>query len=394
MKEEIRRHLTMNKLPIYLDYNATTPVDQDVFKAMLPYFKTYFGNPSSSHQYGKVTKEAVDAARQQVAKLLGADASEIVFTSGGSESNNHAIIGTAFANKKKGKHIITSRIEHPSVCETLRYLEEKFGYKITNLPVDKYGMVNSLELEKAMTDETVLITIMHANNETGTIQPIQEIGKIAKEKNVTFHIDAAQSCGKIEVNVDKLYGDLLTMAGHKLYAPKGIGALYIRNGTKVDNYIHGAGQEQKRRAGTENVPYIVGLGKACEIGRSSIQEFDQRIKMLRERLHTNIVDGLGAENVKLNGHPEQRLPNTLNVSFKGVVGEELLRMMPEIAASTGSACHAGSTEPSAVLLAMGLSREQALGALRLSLGRWSTREEIDKASQLIISNAKSIKKAN
>jgi len=394
MKEEIRRHLTMNKLPIYLDYNATTPVDQDVFKAMLPYFKTYFGNPSSSHQYGKVTKEAVDAARQQVAKLLGADASEIVFTSGGSESNNHAIIGTAFANKKKGKHIITSRIEHPSVCETLRYLEEKFGYKITNLPVDKYGMVNSLELEKAMTDETVLITIMHANNETGTIQPIQEIGKIAKEKNVTFHIDAAQSCGKIEVNVDKLYVDLLTMAGHKLYAPKGIGALYIRNGTKVDNYIHGAGQEQKRRAGTENVPYIVGLGKACEIGRSSIQEFDQRIKMLRERLHTNIVDGLGAENVKLNGHPEQRLPNTLNVSFKGVVGEELLRMMPEIAASTGSACHAGSTEPSAVLLAMGLSREQALGALRLSLGRWSTREEIDKASQLIISNAKSIKKAN
>ena len=384
----------MNKLPIYLDYNATTPVDQDVFKAMLPYFKTYFGNPSSSHQYGKVTKEAVDAARQQVAKLLGADASEIVFTSGGSESNNHAIIGTAFANKKKGKHIITSRIEHPSVCETLRYLEEKFGYKITNLPVDKYGMVNSLELEKAMTDETVLITIMHANNETGTIQPIQEIGKIAKEKNVTFHIDAAQSCGKIEVNVDKLYVDLLTMAGHKLYAPKGIGAFYIRNGTKVDNYIHGAGQEQKRRAGTENVPYIVGLGKACEIGRSSIQEFDQRIKMLRERLHTNIVDGLGAENVKLNGHPEQRLPNTLNVSFKGVVGEELLRIMPEIAASTGSACHAGSTEPSAVLLAMGLSREQALGALRLSLGRWSTREEIDKASQLIISNAKSIKKAN
>ena len=323
-----------------------------------------------------------------MAELISSKQDEIVFTSGGSESNNHAIIGTAFANKKKGKHIITSRIEHPSVCETLRYLEEKFGYKITNLPVDKCGRVNSLELEKAMTEETVLVTIMHANNETGTIQPIQEIGKIAKEKNVTFHIDAAQSCGKIEVNVDKLNVDLLTMAGHKLYAPKGIGALYIRNRAKIDNYIHGAGQEQKRRAGTENVPYIVGLGKACEIGRRLIQDFGQCMKTLRDRLHKNIVNGLGAENVKLNGHPEQRLPNTLNISLKGVVGEELLRIMPEIAASTGSACHAGSTEPSEVLLAMGLSRDQALGALRLSLGRWSTKEEINEASRLIIQNAK------
>jgi len=374
--------------PIYLDYNATTPIDPEVIEVMLPYMKEHFGNPSSNHEYGRIAKTAVDTAREQVSELISSERDEIVFTSGGSESNNHAIIGTAFANKKKGKHIITSRIEHPSVCETLRYLEEKFGYKITNLPVDKCGRVNSLELEKAMTEETVLVTIMHANNETGTIQPIQEIGKIAKEKNVTFHIDAAQSCGKIEVNVDKLNVDLLTMAGHKLYAPKGIGALYIRNRAKIDNYIHGAGQEQKRRAGTENVPYIVGLGKACEIGRRLIQDFGQCMKTLRDRLHKNIVNGLGAENVKLNGHPEQRLPNTLNISLKGVVGEELLRIMPEIAASTGSACHAGSTEPSEVLLAMGLSRDQALGALRLSLGRWSTKEEINEASRLIIQNAK------
>src|SRR3990170_2894142 len=282
MKEEIRRHLTMNKLPIYLDYNATTPVDQDVFKAMLPYFKTYFGNPSSSHQYGKVTKEAVDAARQQVAKLLGADASEIVFTSGGSESNNHAIIGTALANMKKGKHIITSRIEHPSVHETLRYLEQKFGFRITYLPVDKFGMVNPSDVEKAITDETVLITIMHANNEVGTIEPIEETGQIAKENDVIFHSDAAQSCGKIEVIVDKLNVDLLTIAGHKLYAPKGIGALYIRKGTSIDNFIHGAGQEQRRRAGTENVPYIVGLGHACEKAVNSVQDFGQRVKTLRD----------------------------------------------------------------------------------------------------------------
>ena len=380
--------------PIYLDCNATTPIDPEVIEAMLPYMKEHFGNPSSHHEYGRIAKTAVDNAREQVSELISSERDEIVFTSGGSESNNHAIIGTALANRKKGTHIVTSRIEHPSVLETLRYLEERFRYKITRLPVDRYGMVDPLQLEKAMTDETVLVTIMHANNEVGTIEPVKEIGKITKENSVIFHVDAAQSSGKITVDVNALNVDLLTVAGHKLYAPKGIGALYIRNGTKIDSFIHGAGQEQKRRAGTENVPYIVGLGKACEIGRSSIQDFGQCIKTLRDRLHHNIVDGLGAENVKLNGHPVQRLPNTLNISLKGVVGEELLHIMPEIAASTGSACHAGSTEPSAVLLAMGLSRDLALGAIRLSLGRWSTREEIDEASKLIIRNAKSIKKAN
>jgi cysteine desulfurase len=375
--------------PIYLDYNATTPVDPEVLEAMLPYLKEHFGNPSSSHPYGKTAKEVVDKARAQVAELFGSDPNEIVFTSGGSESNNHAIIGTALANRKRGKHIITSRIEHPSVLGTLRYLQERFGFKVTYTPVDNYGAVNPSDVEKAITRETILITLMHANNEVGTIEPIQEIGQIAKEKGVIFHSDAAQSCGKIQVNIDKLNVDLLTVAGHKLYAPKGIGALYIRNGTSIDKFVHGAGQEQKRRAGTENVPYIVGLGQACKIAAAGIRDFGQRIKTLRDGLHKGILDGLGADKVKLNGHPEQRLPNTLNISIQGVIGEELLRQTPEIAASTGSACHAGSTEPSAVLLAMGLARERALGALRLSLGRGSTKEEMNEASRLIVRNVQS-----
>ena len=379
----------MKKLkPIYLDYNATTPVDPDVFRAMRPYFETYFGNPSSSHQYGKATKEAVTVARQQVANLLGAEPSEIVFTSGGSESNNHAIIGTALANMKKGNHIITSQIEHPAVLKPLKYLEEKFGFKTTYLPVDKYGLVDPSDVEKAITGKTVLITLMHANNEVGTIEPIEEIGKIAKEKGITLHSDAAQSCGKIKVRAEEMKVDLLTVAGHKLYAPKGVGALYIRNGTILDNLIHGANQEMGRRAGTENVPYIVGLGKASEIASHSIQRFAHDVGVLRDRLHDKIREGLGEENVKLNGHPEKRLPNTLNISIKGAMGEELLRQIPEIAASTGSACHAGSTEPSSVLTAMGLTREQALGAIRFSLGRWSTLEDVDQAARLTVSHAR------
>ena len=380
-----------NMNPIYLDYNATTAVDPQVLEAMLPFLREHFGNPSSSHEYGRISKSAIGKARKQVAELIGSEPNEVVFTSEGTESNNHAIIGTAFANREKGKHIITSQIEHPSVLETLRYLEEKFGYTITLLPVDKYGIVKLTELEKAVTDETILITIMHANNEVGTVEPIEEIGKIAKEHCVIFHTDAAQSCGKIPVNVDKLNVDLLTIAGHKMYAPKGIGALYIKSGTKVDKFMHGAGQEGGRRAGTENVPYIIGLGHACEIASSNLTSFSQSVRKLRDKLHRNILDGLGEEKVKLNGHPEKRLPNTLNISIEGVGGEELLRQMPEIAASTGSACHAGSTEPSAVLLAMGITREQALGALRLSLGRWTKKDEIDEASQIIIRNVKSKK---
>lgn len=372
---------------IYLDYNATTPIDPKVLKAMLPYFKEHFANPSSSHAYGRYAKNAVTSAREKVANLIGAKTDEIVFTSGGTESNNHAIFGTAFANMSKGKHIITSTVEHPSVLQPLSYLEQKFGYKVTQLPVDKDGMVSPSDVEEAITSKTVLITIMHANNEVGTVEPIEEIGKIAKEKNVTFHTDAAQSCGKILVDINKLNVDMLTIAGHKLYAPKGIGALYIRKGTELDKFIHGAGQEKGRRAGTENVPYTVGMGRACEIASGNLSSYIKSIRTLRDRLHRSILDGLSEEKVKLNGHPEKRLPNTLNISIKDIIGEDLLKRIPEMAASTGSACHAGSTKPSAVLLAMGISKEQALGALRLSLGRWSTREEIDEASRLIIKSA-------
>jgi cysteine desulfurase len=266
-------------------------------------------------------------------------------------------------------------------------LKERFGYNITYLPVDKYGMINPKDVEQAITDNTVLVSIMHANNEVGTIEPIEYVGKITKERGILFHTDAAQTCGKIGVNVNRLGVDFLSIAGHKLYAPKGVGALFIRNGTDLDKFIHGAGQEKGRRAGTENVPYIIGLGTACVIAHNALHDYGERTKILRDRLHNNIVNGLGEERIKLNGHPEKRLPNTLNVSIRGIIGEELLDEMPELAASTGSACHAGSTEPSPVLLEMGLTREQALGALRLSLGRWSTKEEVDEAVQIIVRNS-------
>ncbi len=375
--------------PIYLDYNATTPIDQRVKEEMLPYLEEHFGNPSCSYPYGQRTKKAVEQAREQVAALIGAMPEEIIFTSGGSESDNQAIIGTALANSHKGKHIITSRIEHPAVFNTCRYLEERLGFKVTYIPVDKYGMADPDDIHLAITGETILVTVMHANNEVGTIEPVAEIGRIAREREIIFHTDAAQSCGKIPVDVKRLNVDLLTMAGHKLYAPKGIGALFIRNGTRVDSLVHGAGQEKGRRAGTENVPYMVGLGKACDIARQELSEYTKNVKALRDRLQDKIILSLGREKVHLNGHPEKRLPNTLNISLQGIVGEDLLSRIPEIAASTGAACHAGSTEPSNVLLEMGLERELALGALRLSLGRWSTRQDVDKAGGLITERAKS-----
>ena len=374
--------------PIYLDYNATTPIDPAVREAMLPYLGEYFGNPSTTHAYGQPVKEAVERARQQVASLIGAAPEEVIFTSGGSESDNHAIVGTALANSHKGKHIITLRIEHPAVLKTCLYLEERLDFKVTYVPVDKYGLVDPEDIRRAITGETVLITIMHANNEVGTIEPMSEIGEIARERGILFHTDAAQSCGKIRVDVNELKVDLLTIAGHKLYAPKGIGALFIRKGVQIDLLIHGAGQEKGRRAGTENVPYMVGLGEACELARNGLPEYTTKVKGLRDRLYQRIVDGLGTDKVHLNGHPERRLPNTLNISIRGIVGDELLSRIPELAASTGAACHAGSTEPSNVLLEMGLSRELALGALRLTLGRWSTLEEINTAAKLIVEQVK------
>jgi len=374
--------------PIYLDHNATTPIDPAVQEAMLPYLDEYFGNPSTTHAYGTPVKEAVERARKQVASLIGATPEEVIFTSGGSESDNHAIVGTALVNSHKGKHIITMCIEHPAVLNTCRYLEERLGFKVTYLPVDKYGLVDPEDVRKAITGETILITIMHANNEVGTIEPIAEIGEITRMHGILFHTDAAQSCGKIRVDVNELKVDLLTIAGHKLYAPKGIGALFIRRGVQIDSLIHGAGQEKGRRAGTENVPYMVGLGMGCELARNELPEYTAKVKALRDRLYQRIVDGLGKDDVHLNGHPERRLPNTLNISIRGIVGDELLSRIPELAASTGAACHAGSTEPSSVLLKMGLSRELALGALRLTLGRWCTPEEIDTAAELIVKQGK------
>lgn len=369
--------------PIYLDYNATTPIDPRVKDAMLPYLEEHFGNPSTTYIYGKRAKGALTTAREQAASLIGAGPDEIIFTSGGSESDNHAIIGAALANLHKGKNIITSRIEHPAVLKTCRYLEERLGFSVTYLPVDSTCLVNPKDVKKAITGQTTLITIMHANNEVGTVEPIEEIGEIARRANIIFHTDAAQSCGKIEVNVRKLKADLLTVAGHKLYAPKGIGVLYVRKGTAIDSFIHGAGQESGRRAGTENVPYIAGLGKACEIAGNELKEYEKKIRTLRDRLHTRLTARLG-KRVHLNGHAAKRLPNTLNISIEGIAGDDLLCRLPEIAFSTGAACHAGSTEPSSVLTEMGISRELALGALRLSLGRWSTMEEMDTAANLII----------
>lgn len=380
--------MSASSKPIYLDYNATTPIDPQVREAMLPYLGEHFGNPSSSYLYGQNARSAVERARSQVADLIGATPEEIVFTSSGSEGNNHAIIGAAMANAEKGKHIITSCIEHPAVVNTCRYLETRLGFKVTYVPVDEYGLVDPDDIRTAIRKDTILISIMHANNEVGTIAPIAQIGQMAKERGILFHTDAAQSCGKVEVDVSRLHVDLLTLVGHKLYAPKGVGALFIRKGVNIDSFIHGGGQEKGRRAGTENVPYMVGLGAACDIARSFLPEYQKEVRVLRDRLHFLIETGLGKDSIRLNGHPERRLPNTLNISIRGVVGEELLHQIPEIAASTGSACHAGSTEPSGVLLAMGLSRELALGALRLTLGRWSTREEVEKAGELIIAQAK------
>lgn len=363
--------------PIYLDYNATTPLDPAVVAAMRPYLEQHFGNPSSSHAYGQAAREAVEQARGQVAALLGCTSDEVIFTSGGSESDNQAIKGIAFARRERGNHIITSQIEHPAVLNTCRYLEMRHGFEVTYLPVDGDGLVDPAMLEEAITPQTILITLMHANNEVGTLEPLAEIGRMARRHGIAFHTDAAQSVGKIPVHVEELGVDLLTVVGHKLYAPKGVGALYIRRGTALDPLIHGAGHEGGRRAGTENVPYAVALGTACALAGEQLVGQTERWLTLRERLLNGLEARVGP--VKVNGHPERRLPNTLNICVPGVVGEEVLARAPGVAASTGSACHAGLTEPSPVLLAMGIEPALALEALRLSLGRWTTEEEIDLA---------------
>ncbi|MCU0501877.1 MAG: cysteine desulfurase [Anaerolineae bacterium] len=375
--------------PIYFDYNATTPVDPRVLEAMLPYFREQFGNPSSSHAYGLATHAAVDRARSQVADLLGCAPGEIIFTGGGSEADNLAIKGIAEANQARGDHLITTQIEHPAVLATCRYLERR-GFRVTYLPVDGYGRVSLEDVQQAITPTTILITIMHANNEVGTLQPLAAIGDLARERGLPFHTDAAQSVGKLPTRVDELGVDLLTVAGHKLYAPKGVGALFIRHGLRLESLIHGAGHEGGRRAGTENIASIVGLGEACHLAGEEITAQANRLRSLRDRLYERLATQ--ADGVHLNGHPTERLPNTLNVSFTGIDGEALLARTSEIAASTGSACHAGRTEPSAVLLAMGVSPELALGAVRFSLGRWTTQEEVDRVASLLAQQVKELRR--
>ncbi|MCL4732902.1 cysteine desulfurase [Patescibacteria group bacterium] len=373
--------------PIYLDYNATTPVDPRVIDTMLPYLREHFGNPSSSHRYGTQARAGIDTAREQVASLLGCAPDEIVFTGGGSESDNLAIKGVAEAYRNRGNHIITCQIEHPAVLNTCHYLE-RHGFRVTWLPVDREGRVDPNAVAQAITPKTILITLMHANNEVGTIQPIAAVSQIARERGILFHTDAAQSVGKIPTRVGDLGVDLLTVAGHKLYAPKGIGALYVRRGVSLEPLIHGAGHEHGLRAGTENTASIVGLGAACELAAQTLDESIQKQTALRDRLYQGLCEQV--KTVQLNGHLTERLPNTFNVSFVGLDSSTLLPAVPEIAASTGSACHAGETEPSAVLLAMGVPRDVALGAVRFSLGRWTTEEEIDRAVEVLARRVNSL----
>jgi cysteine desulfurase len=374
--------------PIYLDYNATTPTDPNVVEVMEPFLETEFGNPSSSHWYGIVPKKAVETARTQVAGLLGCSPVEIIFTSGGTESNNHAITGIARAFRAKGNHIITSRIEHPAVLEVCRFLEG-FGFKTTYLPVDKQGLISESDVEKSIRPETILITIMHTNNEVGTIQPIEKISRIAKEHAIVMHTDAAQSIGKIETRVGNLGIDLLSIAGHKVYAPKGIGALYIRQSLTPEKFCHGAGQEMGFRAGTENVFGIVGLGKACEIAARDLKKNMEYMKLLRDRLQDGLFRELGQ--IKENGHPGKRLPNTLNVSFKGLEANRILEEIGlEVAASAGAACHSDTVEISHVLQAMNIPIDWAKGTLRFSVGRMTTVEQIDKAVQVVVRAVKKL----
>ncbi|OIQ08420.1 cysteine desulfurase NifS [Neomoorella thermoacetica] len=362
---------------VYLDHSATTPVRPEVLEAMLPFLKDEaFGNPSTVYSYGREAKKALEEAREKVANLIGARPEEIFFTSGGTEADNLALIGTAAANEKKGRHIITSSIEHHAVLHTAQYLL-RHGFKVTFLPVTPEGLVRVEDVEKAITDETILISIMHVNNEVGTIQPIKEIGKLARERGIIFHTDAVQSVGKLPVNVDELGVDLLSASGHKIYGPKGIGCLYIRKGTKINPILYGGAQERKRRPGTENMPGIVGFGRAAELAGQELESEMERLQALRDKLIDGILTRI--EDVQLNGDPRQRVATNANFSFRYCEGESILLSldMKGICASSGSACTSGSLDPSHVLLAMGIPHEVAHGSVRMTLGRENTEEDID-----------------
>ena len=414
---------------IYLDYNASTPIDPAVHDAMLPYLGLSFGNPSSSHAMGRAVKAAVDKARGQVAAMLGVEPEEIVFTSGGTEANNFCLKGVAFGPHRRGRHIITAAIEHPSVLNPCRFLERN-GYEVTCIGVDSTGLIDPKAVIEEVRPDTILISIMHANNEVGTIQPITEIAEIAREGGILIHTDAAQSCGKIDTLVDKLGVDFLSLAGHKFYAPQGIGVLYIRRGVRPEPLHHGAGHESGRRAGTEPVPAIVGLGVAAELAGRSVN--DPGIISLRDRLHDGLRKALG-DDVVLLGHPEKRLPNTLAVGFRGRIGADILAACPDLCASTGAACHSGDVAPgpggdvapaprggreragdvatappsppseggqggvggredkrSAVLAAMDVPQEVAFGAIRFSLGRYTTEAQIDAAVQQVVAATQNV----
>ncbi len=375
-----KKELIMIK-PIYLDYNGTTPLDPEVIEAMRPFLETEFGNPSSSHWYGIKPKQAVEAARKQVAGILNCNPSEVLFTSGGTESNNHAIFGVARRFREKGNHIITSNFEHPAVLEVCRYLDSH-GFETTYLPVGEDGLVNPDDVARAVRPATILITIMHANNEVGTVQPIDEISRIAKNHGIVMHTDAAQSVGKIPADVEALGVDLLSLAGHKVYAPKGIGALYVRAPLVPEKFCYGAGQEMGWRAGTENVLEIVGLGKACQVAQRDLEKHRARMKFMRDRLHEGLLGRIS--NIRVNGDLEHRLPNTLSISFKGQEANRILEDIGlEVAASAGAACHSDTVEISHVLEAMGVPLEWAKGTLRFSVGRMTTEAEIDKTIRVV-----------
>jgi cysteine desulfurase len=367
---------------IYLDYAATTPTHPEVVKTMLPYFSEAFGNPSTLYYYGQEAKGAIEKARAKVTRLIGAQDEEIVFTGGGTEADNHALKGAAFANEGRGNHIITNAIEHHAVLNAAKFLEGR-GFEVTYLPVDKYGLVDPAVVRKAITPKTILISIMNANNEIGTMEPIAEIGRIARERGVYFHTDAVQTAGHLPIDVNKLGVDLLAMSAHKLYGPKGVGALYIRKGTKLVSFIHGGEQEHGRRASTENVPGIIGFGRAAQLALEEMGEEAERLTKLRDKLINGLLKQI--DHIHLNGHPTRRLPNNVNVSIEFVEGEAILASLDAegICVSTGSACSSGSSEPSHVLMALGLPHEVARGSVRLSLGKWTTEEEIDRVLEVM-----------
>ncbi|MGI6648704.1 MAG: cysteine desulfurase NifS [Bacillota bacterium] len=361
---------------VYLDHSATTPVRLEVSELMQQYLRNKFGNPSSLHSYGRQARQGLNWAREQAAEAIGANPTEILFTSGGTEADNLAILGTAYAYQDRGRHIITSCIEHHAVLDSCKYLEKR-GFRVTYLPVNEYGEVDLTELDRVLDDDTILISIMHANNEIGTIQPIAEIGRRAQERSIPFHTDAVQSLGKVPIDVKQLGVSLLSASAHKIYGPKGAGMLYIREGSRLDPLWHGGSQEQKIRPGTENVAGIVGFGRAVELAIAEMESVAGRINRLRDRLWEEIQTRISA--VKLNGHPSQRIPGHLNISFVGLEGQSLLTALDEkgIAASSGSACMAGAIEPSHVLQAIGLSADQVQGSIRLTLGRDNTHQELD-----------------